>query len=90
MLITIIGRVRAHGVGNEEVEASHAGMAVGGEIEVTVGSEGGEHFVTRGVDRLAEILRGSRLIANELATPDIEASQTTGHVTGEIQPFAVR
>ena len=42
--------------GHKEIESSHAGMTVRGEIEVTVGSEGGKHLVTRGVDGFAEVL----------------------------------
>ena len=76
---------------DEDVEAAEAGMTVGGEIEVAVGTEGGEHLVARGVDGLTEVLYTARLIAaDEAAAPDVESSQTAGHVADEVQPFAVR
>ena len=65
-------------------------MTVGREIEVAVGTEGGEHLVTGGVDGFSEVFQTAHLVANELATPDVEASQTTGHIAGEIQPLPVR
>ena len=37
----MVAAVLAH-LGDEDVEASQSGVAVGGEIEVAVGAEGGE------------------------------------------------
>ena len=64
-------------------------MAVGGEVEVAVGSEGGEHLVAGGVDRFTEILQTADLIAMDLTAPDVESSQATGHVADEVEPLSV-
>ena len=59
----------------KQVKSSHTRMPVGGEIEVAVGTERGEHLVTRCVDRCAQVLYASCFVVTiESAAPDVIAA----------------
>ena len=67
-------------LGNEYVEAAHARMAIGGKVEVAVGSERWEHLVTGRIDRLAEILHASQASLGDAYAPQVKPSLAAGHI----------
>ena len=64
-------------------------MSVTGEIQVTIGTESREEFITRGVDRSSHILHASDIIV-DAHTPDVFAAHATRHVTDKVEPVAIR
>ena len=71
------------------IESAHTGMAVAGEVEVTVGTESRKHFITFGIDRLAYVFYASPTCCRKAHAPDVETSFTTRHITHEIEPFSI-
>ena len=76
-------------LGAEEVQPAHSGMSVAGKEEVAVGTEGGEHLVTRGVDDRSQVFHGSQSVFAQSDAPDIQSAHSAGHIAYEIEPHSV-
>ena len=75
-------------LGNKQVQTTHAGMSVTGEIQQAVGTHIGETLVALGIDLWAHILEGTVLVL-EVDAPDVGAALASGHIAGEVEPLAI-
>ena len=64
-------------------------MSITREVEVTIGSEGWELFVSRGIDRLSEVLYTTSGSSAKTHSPDVKTTFSAWHVTGEIKPITI-
>ena len=76
-------------LGAEKVQPAHARMPVAGKEKVAVGTESGEHLVSRGVDDRSQIFHGSQSVFAQSDAPDIQSAHSAGHITYEIEPHPV-
>ena len=68
------------GMGNEDVEATEAWMAIGREVEVAVGPKGGKRLVAWGIDRLAQVFNAAKARRRNAHAPYIEATLSARHI----------
>ena len=80
-----------HGIGRclENVESSHAWMAIGGEVKVAVGAEGGKHLIAWRVNWSSQVLHTSKAGRKDAYLPDVVAAESTWHIAHEVEPIAV-
>ena len=64
-------------------------MPVAREIQVAIRAERGKHLVAGRVDWRPQILQTVQSVGRNLHTPDIIATQSTGHVADKIEPHAI-
>ena len=77
--------------GDIDIQTAHSvSVSVAGEIEVAIGTEGGEFFIARRVDRCSDILDATIASSCDANAPDILAAFAARHVADEIQPVAIR
>ena len=80
--------VFAH-LGYVDVEPAHAGMPVGREIEVAIGTESRELLVARCVDGFAHVLHAAETGTCQAHAPDVESALASRHVGHEVEPLPV-
>ena len=73
----------------DDVQSAHSYVSVAGEVEISVGTEDGEHLVARGVDGVAYVFHASESVLSEGDAPNVEAALSAWHIAGEVEPSAV-
>ena len=84
----VVAAVLAH-MCDEDVVATQSRMAGAGEIEVAVVAERGEGLVALGVNGCPKVLNPAEAGRGNADAPNVKPALATGHVRGEIEPFAV-
>ena len=66
--------------GDIDVESAHSYMTVAAEVKVAVRTEGREHLIAWGVDRLAQVLYAAQSGRSDAHSPDVETALSARHV----------